>query len=71
MDLRYSPEDDSFRAEAREWLTDQLTGEFAIVRGRGGPGDEHCAVRGASGVGARARRRPLDVPLVPARVRRP
>ena len=41
MDLRYSPDDDSFRAEAREWLTDQLTGEFAIVRGRGGPGDEH------------------------------
>jgi len=41
VDLRYSPEDDSFRAEAREWLTDQLTGEFAIVRGRGGPGDEH------------------------------
>ena len=42
MDLRYSAEDDSFRAEAREWLTDQLTGEFAIVRGRGGPGDEHA-----------------------------
>jgi len=41
VDLRYSAEDDSFRAEAREWLTDQLTGEFAIVRGRGGPGDEH------------------------------
>src|SRR5436190_1195965 len=32
----------SFRAEAREWLTDQLTGEFASVRGRGGPGDEHA-----------------------------
>jgi alkylation response protein AidB-like acyl-CoA dehydrogenase len=42
VDLRYSPEDDSFRAEAREWLTEQLTGEFAIVRGRGGPGDEHA-----------------------------
>ena len=42
MDLRYSPEDDAFRAEAREWLTDQLTGEFAVVRGRGGPGDEHA-----------------------------
>ena len=41
MDLRYSPEDEAFRAEAREWLTDQLTGEFAVVRGRGGPGDEH------------------------------
>jgi alkylation response protein AidB-like acyl-CoA dehydrogenase len=42
VNLRYSPEDDAFRAEAREWLTDQLTGEFAIVRGRGGPGDEHA-----------------------------
>ena len=42
MDLRYSPEDEEFRAEAREWLTDQLTGEFANVRGRGGPGDEHA-----------------------------
>jgi alkylation response protein AidB-like acyl-CoA dehydrogenase len=42
VNLRYSPEDESFRAEAREWLADRLTGEFAIVRGRGGPGDEHA-----------------------------
>jgi len=42
VDLRYSSEDELFRAEAREWLTDQLTGEFASVRGRGGPGDEHA-----------------------------
>ncbi len=41
MDLRFSSEDEAFRREAREWLTDQLTGEFATVRGRGGPGDEH------------------------------
>ncbi len=41
MDLRFSPEDEAFRAEAREWLNDQLTGDFAVVRGRGGPGDEH------------------------------
>src|SRR4051812_47085005 len=34
LDLRFSPEDEAFRREAREWLTDQLTGEFAVVRGR-------------------------------------
>jgi alkylation response protein AidB-like acyl-CoA dehydrogenase len=41
VDLHFSAEDEAFRQEAREWLTDQLTGEFAVVRGRGGPGDEH------------------------------
>ena len=42
MDLRFSDEDEAFRAEARAWLTSQLDGEFAVVRGRGGPGDEHA-----------------------------
>jgi alkylation response protein AidB-like acyl-CoA dehydrogenase len=42
MQLAFSAEDEAFRQEAREWLTDQLTGEFAVVRGRGGPGDEHA-----------------------------
>ncbi len=41
MDLRFSAEDEAFRAEARAWLTTKLEGEFAEVRGRGGPGDEH------------------------------
>ena len=41
MDLHFSADDEAFRAEAREWLTDALDGEFAVVRGRGGPGDEH------------------------------
>ena len=41
MELRFSSEDEAFRREARGWLTDQLAGEFAVVRGRGGPGDEH------------------------------
>ncbi len=41
MDLRFSDIDEAFRAEARAWLTEQLTGEFSGVRGRGGPGDEH------------------------------
>jgi len=41
VELRFSSEDEAFRREARGWLTDQLAGEFAVVRGRGGPGDEH------------------------------
>jgi alkylation response protein AidB-like acyl-CoA dehydrogenase len=41
MDLRSTPELDAFRAEARDWLTTALDGEFRVVKGRGGPGDEH------------------------------
>jgi alkylation response protein AidB-like acyl-CoA dehydrogenase len=32
-----------FRATVREWLNDNLTGEFAALRGLGGPGREHEA----------------------------
>jgi len=42
VDLRYSDEQEAFRAEARAWLTDRLEGKFSTVRGRGGPGDEHA-----------------------------
>ncbi len=41
MDLHFSAADEAFRAEAREWLTAALDGEFTVVKGRGGPGDEH------------------------------
>jgi len=41
VDLRHSEEDEAFRAEARDWLVSRLDGEFAVVKGRGGPGDEH------------------------------
>jgi alkylation response protein AidB-like acyl-CoA dehydrogenase len=41
VDLHFSADDEAFREEARAWLTEQLHGEFAVVRGRGGPGDEH------------------------------
>ncbi len=41
MDLRFSAADEAFRSDARGWLTEQLEGSFAAVRGRGGPGDEH------------------------------
>ena len=42
MDLRESADDRSFRDEVRSFLEDGLAGDFAAVRGRGGPGDEHA-----------------------------
>jgi acyl-CoA dehydrogenase len=42
MDLRFTPEEDAFRKEVRSYLDDLLHGEFAVIRGRGGPGDEHA-----------------------------
>jgi alkylation response protein AidB-like acyl-CoA dehydrogenase len=42
VDLRYSAADEAFRHEARDWLEAKLNGEFRIVQGRGGPGDEHA-----------------------------
>ena len=41
MDLRFSEADEIFRAEVARWLAANLAGEFAPLRGRGGPGDEH------------------------------
>lgn len=32
--------DEQFRAVAKDWLADNVVGEFAELRGRGGPGDE-------------------------------
>jgi alkylation response protein AidB-like acyl-CoA dehydrogenase len=42
MNTRFSEEDEAFRQEIAEWMADNLTGEFAVVKGRGGPGDEHA-----------------------------
>jgi alkylation response protein AidB-like acyl-CoA dehydrogenase len=42
VDLCFSEEDEAFRREVARWLADNLTGEFARLRGRGGPGDEHA-----------------------------
>ncbi|HEY3735915.1 MAG TPA: acyl-CoA dehydrogenase family protein [Jatrophihabitans sp.] len=35
------PDAEAFRAEVRDWLATNLTGEFATLVGRGGPGREH------------------------------
>lgn len=43
MDLTYWQADEEFRAEIRAWLEENLTGEFADLRGRGGSGREHEA----------------------------
>ena len=40
MDLRFSDEDEAFRAEVRDWLETNLSGDFAEARGLGGPGRE-------------------------------
>jgi alkylation response protein AidB-like acyl-CoA dehydrogenase len=42
VDLRESADERSFRDEVRSFLEDSLAGDFASVRGRGGPGDEHA-----------------------------
>jgi len=39
--MRFSPEDEVFRVEVRDWLEANLTGEFADARGLGGSGREH------------------------------
>lgn len=35
--------DDEFRAEVRDWLRTELSGDYAALRGLGGPGREHEA----------------------------
>lgn len=44
MKLSFSPEDEQFREEVAAWLAANLCGEFEVIRGRGGPGDEHSFV---------------------------
>jgi len=41
MDLRDSPEDGTFRREARSWLEENLVGAFSEARGAGRAGNEH------------------------------
>jgi acyl-CoA dehydrogenase len=44
MDLAAAPEEEAFRKEVRSYLDYALSGEFSVVRGRGGPGDEDACV---------------------------
>lgn len=44
MHARFSDEDEAFRREIAGWLAEHLNGEFEVVKGRGGPGDEHSLV---------------------------
>ena len=39
--MRFTPQDEQFRSDVREWLEVNLTSEFAGLRGAGGPGREH------------------------------
>jgi alkylation response protein AidB-like acyl-CoA dehydrogenase len=41
MHLNFSAEDEQFRQEIAHWLAENLVGEFAQLKYRGGPGDEH------------------------------
>jgi alkylation response protein AidB-like acyl-CoA dehydrogenase len=44
LDLRFTEEDEAFRREVAAGLADNLSGEFARLRGRGGPGDEGALI---------------------------
>jgi alkylation response protein AidB-like acyl-CoA dehydrogenase len=44
VQLRFSAEDEAFRREVADWLAANLRGEFAALKGRGGPGDENALV---------------------------
>ena len=41
MKLGFTQADEAFREEIASWLAENLSGEFAAIRFRGGPGDEH------------------------------
>jgi alkylation response protein AidB-like acyl-CoA dehydrogenase len=44
MEIRFSEQDEAFRREAAAWLRDALSGEFAVLRGRGGSGDDAALI---------------------------
>ena len=45
MDLRFTEAEEAFRLEVRDWLETELGGDFAPIRGRGGPGDETACLQ--------------------------
>src|SRR5262245_27379876 len=44
MEIRFSEQDEAFRREAAAWLRDALSGEIAVLRGRGGSGDDAALI---------------------------
>ncbi|ABV87496.1 acyl-CoA dehydrogenase family protein [Shewanella pealeana] len=44
MKLDFDNADECFRRDVSQWLSDNLSGEFECIRGRGGPGDEHMFI---------------------------
>jgi alkylation response protein AidB-like acyl-CoA dehydrogenase len=44
MEIRFSEQDEAFRREAAAWLQDALSEEFAVLRGRGGSGDDAALI---------------------------
>ncbi len=44
VQIGFSETDEAFRAEVAAWLDDALSGEFACLRGRGGPGDDSALI---------------------------
>jgi alkylation response protein AidB-like acyl-CoA dehydrogenase len=44
MEIRFSEQDEAFRREAAAWLREALSGEFAVLRGRGGSGDDAALI---------------------------
>ena len=43
MNIGFSAADEQFRQQVAQWMQKRLTGEFAVLRFRGGPGDEDFA----------------------------
>ena len=66
-----SDEHADFRREVREWLADNLTGEFAPLRGRGGPGREHEAFEERLAWDKHLSAAGLDLSRLAGRARRP
>jgi len=44
MDLKFSEQEEAFRAKAKAFLEEALVGKFEALKGRGGPGDEDFEV---------------------------
>ena len=43
MNIGFSAKDEQFRQHVAQWMQQHLSGEFSILRFRGGPGDEDFA----------------------------